>query len=246
MMTAADNDGRPITAIYMADRNSNRYVRFAYADDRFFTDDFVSHADLHGLVRRIMDVTDGPDIDRRYVEARQQAANNQHPLCEEVRRRIQTDSEELRKRSIAFTLMRELAFLQSYFEFKLTLVKEERRKTGFSPIKARLKKQRVEPQDKVRYRIVKSLRIVRPHAADGGTINRKFTEPSYQVPHRGHWRTLGPDRWGKDEDGRPILGKTWIRESVHYQQKPPAPKTILVKETIKSAVEASKRWVDRK
>lgn len=102
-----------------------------------------------------------------------------------------------------------------------------------------------------RYRTVATLHALpRPKPSDApGTAAqadeaepaRSRREPAYQVPLDGTWRTLRPTQVGRGPDGKPEIGRTWVREHERYKGKPPRPNQIRVKQPVAASIEAAAR-----
>ena len=75
----------------------------------------------------------------------------------------------------------------------------------------------------------------------GGEAARSRREPAYQVPLEGTWRTLRPTQIGRGPDGKPEIGRTWVREHERYKGKPPRPNQIRVKQPVAASIEAAAR-----
>ena len=146
----------------------------------------------------------------------------------------------------------DMLYLPLYFDYKVDVVSETECPTGLSDTTedktsdesrkdSGTDDQREESDNFVRYRLVKSLEIKSIKSGRGQTT-RVYSPPNYQVPTRGFWRKLRPTSWGKDVDGKPILGKTWVTAHIRHKDKPPGPrrKTVLLKEITEEARETEK------
>jgi len=114
-----------------------------------------------------------------------------------------------------------LRFVPSYIA--ATMVKIVRKKT--------LKKvRRPGSKKKVygsRYRIIRSVkRIYLGPKTKPGSSGRHF---DHQIPVQGYWRTV--KGIGKDAEGRPVVGKTWVKGFVRCPDKPKR-EIIYVKEPL--------------
>ena len=63
------------------------------------------------------------------------------------------------------------------------------------------------------YKIIRSVRIVRPDSLTHVASTRQWAAPSYRFLVHGHWRHFSEThRKGRDAAGNAVLGKTWVRE----------------------------------
>lgn len=134
-----------------------------------------------------------------------------------------------------------LALLPLYFAFKVNLIKEAKCRTRVGGLKKgqklSKKKKRFE-EEQVLFRLVKSINVKRISTPTGEYKPRNYVAPSYQVPTKGHRRRLKPGQWGKDSEGNPVLGWTWVEPHFRHRDKPFRPiKTIYLKQTTEAARE---------
>jgi hypothetical protein len=119
------------------------------------------------------------------------------------------------KFSTFFELARIGLHFPKYFEFMYDLVvNEEVKRLREPPAGAKTTKLKNRPECPTRspkYKLVKSIRIIRVPGATPQK-DRTWTAPSYSFAVRGHWRTYSdPSTVGKDPDGQKLHGRTWIR-----------------------------------
>lgn len=112
-----------------------------------------------------------------------------------------------------FELARLGLHLPAYFSFMYDLVVREDARSRPVPSSQATN---AEPSPTVRdrpnpdYRVVKSLRVVR--VGTPSQLPRTWSAPSYRFAVRGHWRHYtNPAITGKSAEGRPVVGRTWIR-----------------------------------
>lgn len=133
-------------------------------------------------------------------------------------------------------------YLPQYVSFMYDLVSAER-------VKARTAttRQAGAPQSNSRagvvYKIVRSIRVIRPPSGQGAQIIR-WSSPKRRHLVSGHWRVYASEHVaGKDSDGTPVSGRTWIRQHVRGKDRPQLPDvaessdvvTVHVKQTLASA-----------
>lgn len=64
---------------------------------------------------------------------------------------------------------------------------------------------------------------------------RSFAMPRYDIETEGYWRRLKHDAYGQDAYGNRARGRTWVRESNSWRDRPEPPKVIYVKSTLDAA-----------
>lgn len=159
-----------------------------------------------------------------------------------VSRIVEASKKELPKYSVQIELARLCLCLPQYVAFMYDLVSAERvkartttpRQAGASQASSRVG---------VVYKIVKSIRVIRPPTEHGARIV-KWSSPKRRHLVAGHWRVYANERVaGKDRDGSPVAGRTWVTQHVRGKEKPQIPDvtestgmvTIHVKQTLESA-----------
>jgi T5orf172 domain len=70
---------------------------------------------------------------------------------------------------------------------------------------------------------------------DNPTAIRAYTVPHYEVETEGYWRRLPPNQQGRDADGNAVRGRTWIKASNKWRERPDSPKIIYVKASVSTA-----------
>lgn len=130
-----------------------------------------------------------------------------------------------------FELSRNVNLLLSYFKFKYTLVKKESVKKDSHKSNNKAKSKISVTKKSSNYKIVSALRIV-PQSKPF----RKFTKPKYSVEVRGFYRKLSsPNSIGKDMNGNPIQGYTWVKSHERYTNNPSRRNDILIKSQVSIA-----------
>lgn len=132
-------------------------------------------------------------------------------IRESERKLLKEHAQEIELARLCFTL-------PAYFKFMVDLVQEEKvalpsdgRHGSVGPIAAPSKD---KLSSEVSYRVVRSVRIVRPPTdRTSPPASRAYTPPQYAFAVRGHWRTYeDPTRKGHDAFGEVVFGRTWVRE----------------------------------
>jgi HNH endonuclease len=113
---------------------------------------------------------------------------------------------------LKFEVARLMLNLPTYVAFMYDLVTEERRQVpSVHPARRRLSRPLPLRRRGPTYRIIRSIRIIRPKAQQAPAIQWRSRPRLHAV--RGHWRTLSnPDSLGKAEDGVRVAGRTWVRD----------------------------------
>jgi 5-methylcytosine-specific restriction endonuclease McrA len=118
-----------------------------------------------------------------------------------------------KRQAVEFDLARLCLSLTSYIDFMFDLVVTEsvsvkpRRGTA-KPAKATS----ASKSDELSYRIIKSVRVIRPKVeSESQQTARHWTPPSYRYAVQGHWRVFkDSNRKGHDPTGATVRGKTWV------------------------------------
>lgn len=132
-----------------------------------------------------------------------------------------------------------LTLVPTYLDARITVMQSEKRETrlGKLPAAKRKELEQVEESLRLRYRTISAIRVERAISASGMS-GRSFTPPQFQIPVDGFWRELaGQDQVGKDAEGLPVKGRTWVRAHVRYKDRP-APteiKTVYIKASLSAA-----------
>jgi hypothetical protein len=123
-----------------------------------------------------------------------------------------------------FEIARLMRFLPSYFDFMYDLVIREKKEVVHETL--RIPRDKNKKKTKVVetpiYKTIKSIRV--SYLAEDETRRklkvpqREWTAPAYRFAVRSHWRHFSQSTWqGRDQDGRKLLGKTWVRD---YEKGP--------------------------
>ncbi|WP_322104830.1 GIY-YIG nuclease family protein [Paraburkholderia sp. J41] len=146
--------------------------------------------------------------------------------------------DQLDRYSTVWEMAKTLTLLPAYLDAKVTLVKTEKRETRIAklPLSKRREIERAPMSHRKQFRNISAIRIVRPESEP--VPGRVFSPPQFQIAVDGFWRALqDPDQTGKDAEGLPVVGRTWVRAHVRHKDRP-APseiKTIYVKASLADA-----------
>jgi|APTNR8051073442_1049403.scaffolds.fasta_scaffold02738_8 hypothetical protein len=155
---------------------------------------------------------------------------------------VDASKKELQKYSVQIELARLCLCLPQYVAFMYDLVSPERVKAKTSPPHQTAASQ-AKSRSGVVYKIVKSIRVIRPPTEQGAKIV-KWSSPKRRHLVTGHWRVYASDHVaGRDRDGNAVAGRTWITQHIRGKDRPQIPDvaessasvTIHVKQTLESA-----------
>lgn len=124
-------------------------------------------------------------------------------------------------------------FLPAYIAASTVEVVERKPKMGVLA-KAGFKK-KAKPPTKVTYKVIRAVRKI--YVGERLAEYLRRADPEFKVPVRGTWRKV--KGIGKDEQGQPVLGKTWVVPHVRFKDKPDGPKVVWVKEPLRGVGEVS-------
>lgn len=164
---------------------------------------------------------------------------------EKVRRMVDKSVAEVEANGLFFEIAETAFALPAYFEAKVSLVVEETRETELSP-------SRRNPAARFAMKAPADLRPLtrRVVTLDFGRNSEKlphsYTPPRFRVEVDGFWRRLPAESIGKDANGQPIRGKTWVRGHARWKDRPPAVGVVLVKTPIRDSLERARSITEKK
>lgn len=111
--------------------------------------------------------------------------------------------------------------LPAYVDFMYDLIVTEKLHVGMKSRRKRAGRSKSRAiVTKPVYKVISSIRIVRPDSPTHVASTREWTAPRYRFLVHGHWRHFSEThRKGRDAAGNAILGKTWVREYHKCQGK---------------------------
>lgn len=95
-------------------------------------------------------------------------------------------------------------------------------------------------QDASAFKRVIALAIDGPHPAASRTGGRHRSAPEFRVDVEGFYRRLRQGRVGKDAEGNPVLGQTWVHTHQRWRGRPERPQVanrIMVKDPVRPAID---------
>ena len=156
---------------------------------------------------------------------------------------VESSKKEILKYAVQIEVTRLCLCLPQYIKFMYDLISTERikarKQTVHSGETSTTKFRRAD----IVYKIVKSINVIRPSSNDGSSI-MKWTSPRRKHMVSSHWRIYNNgNASGKDQYGKPVTGKTWIKSHSRGKSQIPLPDIqesdtntiIYVKQTLESA-----------
>ncbi len=122
-----------------------------------------------------------------------------------------------------FELARLGLYLPSYIDFMYDLVADEpvSISTSKSDRPRKRSRKRVSRNHAPKFRVIKSVRIIRPHV-EIRPSTRSWTPPPYSYAVAGHWRSYQDKSvCGHDPAGNVVFGKTWVSGYTKGTGRPP-------------------------
>lgn len=140
--------------------------------------------------------------------------------------------------STVWEMAKTLTLLPAYLDEKVALIKTEKRETRIAklPLSKRREIERAPMSDRMRFRNISAIRVIRSMSET--VSGRTFRPPQFQIAVDGFWRALKDrDQTGKDAEGLPVTGRTWVRAHVRHKDRPPPSeiKTVYVKASLSDA-----------
>jgi 5-methylcytosine-specific restriction endonuclease McrA len=126
------------------------------------------------------------------------------------------------KYGVFFEIARLGLQLPSYVSFMYDLVVTEKKQVGTKTHRKKVGRgaQRHEAVSKPVYKFIRSIRVIRPSSAANSLATRQWVAPRYSFLVNGHWRQLmDANQMGRDPDGKPVFGRTWVRQYRKYQHE---------------------------
>src|SRR6266851_5394058 len=134
----------------------------------------------------------------------------------ELEKIAKQQAHEIKKYAAVFELAKTCILLPSYFETYTDDVVEERHPTEFAESKHDLRRvqrnQLLTRKEKILFRRVSVLPSKVKRQPDLVTLNA----PDFQVDVSGFWKQLKPGELGANKHGRPIHGRTWVKQTLSW------------------------------
>lgn len=160
----------------------------------------------------------------------------------QVKRLVDKSMAQLEAASLYFDLAETAFSLPAYFATKVSLVTERDVKTALSSDTPAAKFALKAPQDmRILTRRVSTLDF----SYTGHAFDHAYAPPRFRVEVDGFWRRLAPDSNGRDADGHPVRGRTWVRGHARWKDKPPKVGVVHIKTPIRQALERAEARAEK-
>lgn len=168
----------------------------------------------------------------------------EYETSESVRRMVDRAMEQIEKDHLFFEVAETAFALPAYFAAKVEFVRGEEVTTALGdPTGGVARKHALKAP--VDMRILKRTVATLDFSARG-EFGHTYTPPRFRVEVDGFWRRLPSGSVGKDAEGRPTKGKTWVHSHARWKDKPPKTGTVLVKTPISTALERARKLAENK
>ena len=136
--------------------------------------------------------------------------------------------ERIERAAVLWNLAEAMFQLPSYFEFRVQVQKPVLVASG-----RRIRGQAKGGRDVgVSYRRVSAIEVV----DTAPTAVKAFTPPRYRVETEGFWRRLRDrENYGRGPNGERVRGRTWVKASNAWRERPDGPRTIYIKSSVAAA-----------
>lgn len=160
-----------------------------------------------------------------------------------IRRMVDKAVAHIQDNGLYFEIAETAFMLPAYFAAKVDLVTERAIQTQLGrPAGPDVRYALKAPADmRITTRRVATLDF--GSSAEG--IDRAYTPPRFRVEVDGFWRRLKPEAAGRDRNGQPVTGRTWVKGHARWKDKPPRVGVVLVKSPIMSAIDRAAEIVEK-
>ena len=152
------------------------------------------------------------------------------PIRDRSRREelINAMRERIERAAVLWNLAEAMFQLPSYFAFRVQVQRSVLVASG-RRIKGRAKGGKGVG---VNYRRVSAIEVVDTAPA----VVKAFTPPRYQIETEGFWRRLkNRESYGRGPNGERVRGRTWVKSSHAWRERPDGPRTIYIKSSVAAA-----------
>jgi hypothetical protein len=159
-----------------------------------------------------------------------------------IRRMVDKAMVQLEKDHVFFEIAETALCLPAYFKARVEFVRDEERQTQLGdPTKGGMARKHAlkAPLD---MRIL-TRRVATLDIGAMSSIERSYTPPRYQVEVDGFFRRLAPDAIGRDRDGLPVKGMTWVKRHARWKDRPAKKGVLFLKSSIGKALERANAMV---
>jgi hypothetical protein len=149
---------------------------------------------------------------------------------------------ELDESDAIWEVAKTMTLLPAYLGAKIAYVRNDQKQTALGVAASASAKVRRDlankaPQDRVLFKTIAAIEAP-PSVRSQHMEGRSYSPPTFQVPVAGYWRVYNdPNRGGHDEQGNPIVGKTWVKSHLRHKDKEEAPtvKVVYIKASLSDA-----------
>ncbi len=138
---------------------------------------------------------------------------------------IRTAMERIGQADILWNMAEGFFQLPQYFETRVTVPKSLVQSQG----KAHGLKGKGGKGIKAEYVAVEAISV---EDGEAPSVIRRFNMPLYSTETKGHWRRLKFGQVGKDRDGNPVSGKTWVNRSSPWRDETDRNSFVYVKDCL--------------
>ena len=152
------------------------------------------------------------------------------PIRDRSRREelINAMRERIERAAVLWNLAEAMFQLPSYFAFRVQVQRSVLVASG-QKIKGRAKGGKGVGRN---YRRVSAIEVVDAAPA----VVKSFTPPRYRIETEGFWRRLkNRENYGRGPSGERVRGRTWVKSSNAWRERPDGPRTIYIKSSVAAA-----------
>lgn len=172
----------------------------------------------------------------------EQRLSEEYETNPQIKRLVDKAVGELEKNRVMFDVSETMFTLPAYFATKVNLVtnRDIKTKLGSGSLEARFAL-KAPPDMRILTRRVSTLDF----GYHGDGVARSYSPPRFRVELDGFWRRISPGSMGKDANGNPVQGRTWIRGHQRWKDRPPKAGVVHVKTPIRTALDKANQTVAR-
>jgi len=158
-----------------------------------------------------------------------------------MRRLVDKAVAEVEASHLAFDVAETAFTLPAYFAAKVSLVTERELPTSLgSDLRNPARKYALKAPIDMR---ILTRRVTTLDFGRGKAVSHSFTPPRFRVEVDGFWRRLRPEAMGRDPDGNPVQGRTWVKGHARWKDRPPKTGVVYVKSPIRQALDRAEQEV---
>lgn len=157
---------------------------------------------------------------------------------DDIRRLVDKAVAQVERDHLLFEVAETAFSLPAYFAAKVQFVRKDERKTELGLGRSQKAKHAMKapPDMRMVTRQVSTLDF-----GLGKAAAKTYTPPRFRVEVDGYYRRLEPNALGRDREGNPLRGQTWVVGHARWKDKPVKLGVVRVKTTISSAMDKATR-----